>query len=218
MSKVVIFGTGSFAQLVHFYLTHDSEHEPVAFTIHEQYLTESEFCGLPVVPYERLLETHPPSDFSMYVAVGYKKVNQVRGEIYADARSKGYACVSYVSSKCTNWANSIGDNCFIFEDNTLQPFVNIGNDVVLWSGNHIGHHSTIEDHCYITSHVVISGHVRVGAYSFLGVNATLRDSITIGKYCVIGAGALIMRSTKDKEVYIGERTKIASMDSDHINL
>ena len=56
------------------------------------------------------------------------------------------------------WArHEIGENCFIFEDNTIQPFVKIGDDVVLWSGNHIGHHAEIGDHCFISSHVVISG-------------------------------------------------------------
>ena len=38
---------------------------------------------------------------------------------------------------------------------------------MLWSGNHIGHHTTIDDHCFITSHVVISGNVNVMAYSLL---------------------------------------------------
>ena len=89
-----------------------------------------------------------------------------------------------------------GDNCFILEDNTIQPFVTIGNNVTLWSGNHIGHDSVIEDHCFITSHVVVSGHVRVGAYSFIGVNATLRNSIEIAPGTLVGAGAVIMKNTE----------------------
>jgi sugar O-acyltransferase (sialic acid O-acetyltransferase NeuD family) len=215
-SKVVIFGTGSFAQVVHFYLTHDSDHEVVAFTVNEDHLAQTELLGLPVIPFERLEEQFPPSDFEMYVAIGYKKVNQVRAAIYAKVKDKGYRLISYISSKCTYWGESIGDNCFIFEDNTIQPFVKIGNDVVMWSGNHIGHHSTIGDHCFITSHVVISGHVEVGPYSFIGVNATTRDSISIGAACVIGAGSLIMKSTKDKEVYISKRTYPDDRPSDQI--
>ncbi len=64
----------------------------------------------------------------------------------------------------------------------------------------------------------ISGSVRVGSYSFLGVNATIRDDISIGEACVIDAGALIMKSTKDKEVYIGQRTKPDPRRSDEIGL
>lgn len=218
-SKIVLFGTGSIAQVAHFYLTHDSEHEVAAFTVNESHLTQKELMGLPVVPFESVEHEFPPDSFKMYVAVGYKKVNRVRAAIYAEAKRKGYELISYVSSKCTHWGDTIiGDNCFIFEDNTIQPFVTIGNDVVIWSGNHIGHHVTIGDHCFITSHVVISGHVSIGSYSFLGVNATTRDNISIGEACVIGAGALIMKSTKDREVYIGSRTEPDVRNSDEIGL
>ena len=218
MSKVVVFGTSSFAQVAHFYLTHDSEHEVVAFTVHESYLTQKEFMGLPLVPFEDIERTFSPESFAMYVAVAYGKVNKTRAAIYAEAKRKGYKLITYVSSKCTYWGKSIGANCFIFEDNTIQPFVTIGNDVVMWSGNHIGHHSTIGDHCFITSHVVVSGHVRVGPYCFLGVNATIRDGISIGESCVIGAGTLIMKSTRDKEVYVGKRTYPDSRTSDEIRM
>lgn len=217
-SKVVIFGTGSFAQVVHFYLTHDSDHEVVAFTVSESHIKERELLGLPVVPFETVERDYPPGEFAMYVAVGYKKVNRVRAAICDEARAKGYWLVTYVSSKCTYWGEAIGDNCFIFEDNTIQPFVRIGNDVIMWSGNHIGHHSEIGDHCFITSHVVISGHVRVGPYCFVGVNSTTRDNIAIGEACVIGAGSLIMKSTTDREVYIARRTHPDERTSDEINM
>lgn len=69
----------------------------------------------------------------------------------------------------------MGDNCFVFENQTIQPFVKIGNDVIIWSGNHIGHHSMIGDHCFISSHVVISGNVKIEPYCFLGVNSSIRD-------------------------------------------
>lgn len=217
-SRVVIFGTGSLAQVAHFLFTHDSDHEIAAFTVNEAHLTERELFGLPVVPFETLEKDFPPSEFDLFVAVGYKNLNRVRAELCSQAKSKGYKLVTYVSSKCTNWAERIGENCFIFEDNTLQPFVKVGDNVVMWSGNHIGHHSVIGDHCFITSHVVISGHVEVGRYCFFGVNATVRDSIKIGEACLIGAGSLIMKSTQDKEVFIPKRTYPDERSSDQIKI
>jgi sugar O-acyltransferase (sialic acid O-acetyltransferase NeuD family) len=216
--KVVLFGTGSSAEVVHFYLTHDSDHEVVAFTVHEDHRKQETLLGLPVVPFERLGERFPPGEFGMHVAVGYSKVNRTRAGIYQQAKEAGYELVSYVSSLCTRWGDTaIGDNCFILEDNTIQPFVTIGDDVVIWSGNHIGHHVTIEDHCFVSSHVVISGHVTVGAYSFLGVNATIRDNVTIAEENVVGAGALILASTKPRDVFPSQRTKAHRLKSDQIN-
>ena len=220
MAKVVVFGTGSFAECVHFYLTHDSPHEVVAFTVHEDRIgDQTELAGLPVVPFESLTKTHPPGECEMFVAVGYAKVNRVRAAICEEAKGKGYGLISYVSSKATTWGDTkIGENVFVFEDNTIQPFVTIGDDTVLWSGNHIGHHATIGPHCFITSHVVISGHVTVGAYCFIGVNATVRDGIAIGEANVIGSAALIMKTTKDDEVYIAPRTKPDARTSDQIGM
>jgi acetyltransferase-like isoleucine patch superfamily enzyme len=110
----------------------------------------------------------------------------------------------------------VGDNCFIFEDNVIQPFVRIGNDVVIWSGNHIGHHSLIEDHCFIASHAVISGRVTIGRNSFVGVNATFRDGVTVAPQCVIGAGALILRDTSAREVHKGQPSTLARLRSDEL--
>lgn len=218
MAKIVIFGTGSLAQVAQFLFTNDSEHDVVAFTVNESHLKDKELMGLPVVAFESIEHNYPPHEFKMFVAIGYIGVNKVRASIYNEAKQKGYELVTYISSKCTYWGESIGDNCFIFEDNTIQPFVRIGSDVVIWSGNHIGHHSRIGDHCFITSHVVISGHVEVGPHCFFGVNATVRDSISIGESCVIGAGSLIMKSTENKEVYINKRTYPDSRTSDEINM
>jgi sugar O-acyltransferase (sialic acid O-acetyltransferase NeuD family) len=215
---LVIFGTGAFAECARFYFDHDSPYGVVAFTVHGDHLSESTFAGLPVVPFESLAETHPPSAHRMFVAVGYRKMNRIRAAVYSQAREKGYELVTYVSSKASHRGNTeIGENCFVFEDNTIQPFVKIGDDVVLWSGNHIGHHSTIGDHCFITSQVVVSGGVRVGDYSFLGVNATIRDGIEIGRSNLIGAGAIIMRSTQDREVYVPARTRADERKSDEID-
>ena len=87
----------------------------------------------------------------------------------------------------------MGEHCFIFENNVIQPFVTIGDNVVLWSGNHIGHHSKIRDHCFISSHVVVSGFCDIGESCFLAVNATIGNNVTIGSDCLLGAGAAVVK-------------------------
>jgi sugar O-acyltransferase (sialic acid O-acetyltransferase NeuD family) len=214
--KVVIFGTASFAEVAHFYLTHDSHYEVVAFTASADSIQQDSLQDLPVVPFETLETFYPPDEYQMFIAIGYAKLNKVRERFYNEAKAKGYTLITYISSQATYWGTPIGDNCFVFEDNTIQAFTTIGNNVILWSGNHIGHHTTIEDHCFITSHVLVSGHVTIGSHCFLGVNATLRDSISIAPECVIGAGALVLKNTSPKEVYAAERTKIYPKDSSNI--
>ena len=211
---LVIFGCSETAQLAHYYFSTDSNYEVVAFTIDANYIKESEFCGLPVVAFEDVARKYPPDSYDFFVALGYSKLNAVRKERFFAAKEMGYKLVSFISSRATVLNEGrIGENCFIFENNTIQPFATIGNNVTLWSGNHIGHHSVIHDHTFIASHVVISGGVEVGEQCFVGVNATLRDRIKIGDRCVVGAGALLLADATPEGVYLGsatERSKVPS--------
>jgi len=212
--RLVIFGAGDIAELAHYYFTKDSDYDVVAFTVDQDYLTDTECCGLPVVPFECLSESYPASECDLFIALSYAKLNQVRKDHYQVAKQKGYVLASYVSSFATVLnEGEIGDNCFILEDNTIQPFVKIGNNVTLWSGNHIGHHSIIQDHVFIASHVVISGGVRIGEQSFIGVNATIRDHVSVGEKAVIGAGSLLLESATDESVYTGDASKKARIPS-----
>lgn len=214
MKPLVIFGTGDIAQLAHYYFSTDSDYEVVAFTVDAAYINIDEFCGLPVIPFEEVANRYSPETHELFVALSYSKLNQIRKEKYLAAKALGYRLASYISSHATVLnAGKIGDNCFIFEDNTIQPFVTIGNNVTLWSGNHIGHHSTIRDHCFIASHVVVSGGVEIDEACFIGVNATLRDHIKIGEKCVIGAGVLLLADAAPESVYIGQATERSKVPS-----
>ena len=209
MAKVIIFGVQDFAQLAHFYLHHDSEHEVVAFSVNAQYLPETKtFEGLPVVAFENVEETYPPAEYEFFAPMSPSRMNKLRESIYQQIKQKGYEMISYVSSRATVFPGAaIGDNCFILEDNTIQPFTTIGNNVVLWSGNHIGHHSVIGDHVSFTSHVVLSGHCVVGPFAFFGVNATIRDGIHIAEGSLIAMAAAVTRDTEPWGVYKGNPAK-----------
>ena len=219
MARLVIFGTGDAARVAHNFFTHDSEHEVVAFTVDREYLSSDSFFDLPLVSFEEISERYPPHENMMFVALGYSRMNKARAEKYHQAKAKGYELTSYVSSRCSFLTeNPVGDNCFILEDNTIQPFVRIGNNITLWSGNHIGHDSIIEDHCFLASHIVVSGRVHIHPYCFIGVNATLRNSITIAPETLIGAGAIIMQDTVEQGVYLPERAKLFAKKSSEIDL
>ena len=204
MAKVVIFGILDTAELAHFYLSVDSEHEVVAFSVHEEYITNSKFRGLEVVPFEIITDRFPPSEYKFFAPMTAKKMNKLREEVFDSIKAYGYDMISYVSSKATVYEGTeIGENCFILEDNTIQPFTKIGNNTVLWSGNHIGHHSHIKDHCFFTSHVVLSGHCVVESHCFFGVNSTIRDYTNITQGTLLGMGSTLTRDSEKWGVYVG---------------
>jgi len=150
--------------------------------------------------------------------MSHKQMNRVRQEIFAALKSRGYELISYVSSRATHFPKTpIGENCFVLEDNTIQPFASIGDNVVIWSGNHIGHHSVVRNHAFITSHVVISGHCDVGPNSFLGVNATIKDQVTLAEGTLVGMGAIIGKNTEPWSLYKADATRASRVSSADID-
>ncbi len=208
MADIVIFGLLDTAELAHYYLENDSEHNVVAFTVDREYRTVDTFKGLPVIDFEVIEKEYPKEDYCLFAPMTGKGMNKLRASVYQRGKTLGYTFISYVSSKATIFDNEIGENCFILEDNTIQPFTKIGNNVVLWSGNHIGHHGEIKDHVFFTSHVVMSGHCIIESYCFFGVNATIRDYSHIAEGTLLSMGAcLTKQKTEAWGVYLGTPAK-----------
>ncbi len=217
MEKIIIFGLGNISQIANFYLLNDNKYEVVAFTIDKKYINEDTFEGLPVIAFEDIELKYSINEYKLFIPLSYTKVNKLREQKFKEAKQKGYSFISYISPKATIASNAkIGENCFIFEDNTIQPFVIIEDNCILWSGNHIGHHSTVKANCFIASHVVISGGCEIGENTFIGVNSTLRDHIKMGKSNVIGAGALILGDTEDNKVYMATATEPSKVPSNRL--
>lgn len=214
MKDIVVFGTGPIAELAALYLREDAGRRVAAFTVDAAYATAPEFGGLPVVPFDALEARFPPAEFDVFVALAYTKLNKLRRARVDEAGGRGYGIAHYVSSRATRFSTfQPAENQFILEDNTIQPFATVGRNVTLWSGNHIGHHSTIAEDVFIASHVVVSGGVTIGARSFIGVNVTIRDHVTIGADCVIGAGALVLQDIPDGSVLSPGGTEISKVPS-----
>jgi sugar O-acyltransferase (sialic acid O-acetyltransferase NeuD family) len=212
-NKVIIFGTNDLAELSHFYLTNDTTFEVVGFTIHKKYIKNSHFqpreseTKYPIIPFEEIEISHPPTDYLLFAPMTGTKMNENRKNVYFEGKNKGYRFISYVSSKATILNSKIGENCFILENNTIQPFVEIGNNVIMWSGNHIGHHGKIDSHCFFTSHVVLSGHCHVKERCWFGVNSTIRDGLTIEEGTLVAMGSLITKNTESFGFYLGNPAK-----------
>lgn len=213
-NRLVIIGTGETAVLAYEYFTHDSAYDVCGFAVEKAYLSDTIFCGLPVVAFEDITGFYPPEEYDAFVAMAGAQLNRQRTRFYNETKAKGYALASYVSSRAFIWHNvGIGDNCFILENNTLQPFTTVGNNVVMWSGNHLGHRSVIKDNCFITSHVVICGCSEIGENGYIGVNAAIADYVKVARDNFITMGSVIGKNTEENKIYKGNPAAAAPISA-----
>lgn len=207
--QLVIIGDSAFAEVAYECFTHDSPYEVVAFAVERQYLSKDRLFGLPVLAFEDLHQHFSPGSVHFYAALVYTQLNRLRARLYQAAKTMGFQPASYISSRAFVWRNvEFGEHCFVFENNTLQPFVKIGHNVVLWSGNHVGHHSSIRDHCFVSSHVVISGFCDIGEYSFLGVNSTLANNVRIAADNWLSPSVTVLKDTQPAQLIRAPKPEI----------
>ncbi len=199
---MIIFGTGDSSQLAEFYLGNDKGYE-TCFCVDGEYLEESKLNGRPVIATEEIVKHYPPGHNIMFVPLYDNKLREKKAK---QVEEMGYSLYSYVSSKATCWSK-VGKNCFIMEGNVMQPFVKMGDNVILWSGNHIGHHSVIKNNNFFSSHVVLSGHCTVHEYCWFGVNSTIRDHVEVAEGTTVGMGSVITRNTEPYKKYKGVPAK-----------
>jgi len=170
-----------------------------------------------VIAFDEVTSRYPPASAELFIAIGYSDLNRHRAEKFHAAKAMGYRLAAYLSSRATVWPGfQLGENCFILEDNTIQPFTAVGADTIMWSGNHLGHHSQIGAHCFVAGHVMIAGAVRVGDFCFIGVQATLRDQIKVGERCIIGMNSVIMADAAPDGVYAAEGTERRAIPSHRV--
>ncbi len=209
MSRIVLFGTGRGADVAYRMLKGDTNHEIVGFTVDGARLDRSEFRGLPVVAYEDVEKHFPPEDYRMLILLGYQGMNGVRERKFREAKAKGYTLESYVASNIFRVEPlNIGENCFIFDNQSISLDVKIGNNVVMWSSNHIGDLTEISDHAWISSHVTVAASARILERAFLGIGCTVSNGVKIGQGSLIGAHVMVSTDTEPDSVHVWGQDKL----------
>jgi sugar O-acyltransferase (sialic acid O-acetyltransferase NeuD family) len=216
MKPVVIFGAGKIAQVLYHHILRDRTVDVAGFTCETPYVpANGEFDGRPLVDFASVTERFPPAQYDMLVGIGYHDLNRVRRRIYGEAINLGYDLASYVSSKAGvgDWLRA-GNNCIILDNASVEPGVELGNNVVLWSNVLVGHHTRIADHCWLAGHAVFGGSATLGEGSFVGLGAIVAQDVEIGPDSFLGAGAVVTKCAGPKSVFVAASTELFRLDSD----
>lgn len=203
MPKLIIFGTGKIAEVAYFCFQKDSEYEVVAFTCDEAFKKTDVWHGCPIVPFEQIQKKFPPEQYHLFVAVGYQQLNWLRYVKMLESKQKGYTLANYLSSAADiSSAVTLGVNCFIGPQSTLEPCVRVGDNVFCWSHVIVGHHTQLGSHLWLAAGTTIGGGAVIGDFSFVGLNSTVTQAVKIESHCFLGAQVLVNKSIAHDSVVI----------------
>jgi len=108
-----------------------------------------------------------------------------------------------------------GTGNYIQEGVIVQAGVTVGDNCSIHMGALIGHETIIGNTVFIAHAVSVSGCCEIGDGTFIGTNATLLPRIKVGKWAVIGAGAVVNRDVPDYAVVVGNPARVIKRNEVH---
>ena len=131
-----------------------------------------------------------------------------RYEVTLDAVSKGAVLTNFIHPSVDLTMTRWGLGNYIQEGVITQAEVEVGDNSSIHIGTLIGHESKIGNSVFIAHAVSISGCCQIGDGCFIGTNATILPRTKIGKWSIIGAGAVVTKDVPDYSVAVGNPAKI----------
>ena len=97
--------------------------------------------------------------------------------------------------------------------NFISCDVIIEDGVFISENSSIGHDSKLYKGVIILPMCAVSGCVVLGEYSFIGMNACIKQGIEIGKFSMVSMGGVVAYDVKDFEFVVGNPARVSCKNS-----
>lgn len=216
--RLLIFGTGGLSRLAAYTLARDAGHEVCALTVHRRCIDAVRIDDLPVVAFEDIATTHPPSHHAMLAPIGWRGMCGLRARILDEGRRQGYRFVNHLSPRALAPAELLlGDNSMVYEAAVIQPFVRLGENCIVRSGALLSHDVQVGDHGFIAAHATVGGGAVLGDRCVIGLAATVCSGVRVAPRCFVAAGAVLTVDTEPDGIYRGNPARRSRLSSDQID-
>ncbi len=103
---------------------------------------------------------------------------------------------------------AIGEGSVIMAGVTVNSDAVIGAHCILNSNSVLEHDALLEDFASLAPQAAVGGATRIGVGAAVGMGASVIQCLTIGKHCVVAAGAAVIDSVEDLMLVGGVPAKI----------
>jgi sugar O-acyltransferase (sialic acid O-acetyltransferase NeuD family) len=206
--RILIIGAGGHAQVVADALLRAREAgcntQPIGYLDDNLSLIGQERLGLPILG--TLYAVASISHDALIIAIGN---NWVRKSLYLELQAQGYRFATVCHPRAIIAPDvKLGPGTVVFGGVVVNTGSTIGANVILNTGCTVDHHNQIGDHVHLAPGTHLGGDVQVGEGTLVGIGATIMPQQSIGKWSVVGAGALVHRNLPERVTAVGVPVKI----------
>lgn len=193
--KLIIFGCSPFSRVLRCAIEKEADGKVEAYCMTEDYMNETSFDGLRVYPLETLDEVLGKDNFEVLNTVSYRGMNVGRERIFHLCEELGYEIASFIHPNTRVRTDKLGRGNILMENSGIGHFSEIGDGNILW-GAYLSHDCVMGNFNFLTG-CQSGGLVQMGNNCFVGQNSFICDGISVGNFCLIGAGTTLTRSIED---------------------
>ena len=167
----------------------------------DDFATESEFCGVPVV-----CGKDAPAGTAI-VSIGS---NEARRRIVAFLRERGnvdFATAIHPSAVVSPTAE-IGAGTVVMPGAIINAGAHIGEHCIVNTGASIDHDCVLGDFVHVSPHATLCGGVSVGAGTWIGAGTVVIQRVSVGEDSLVGAGSVVAKSIPPRAFACGNRCKV----------
>lgn len=206
MRKLLVFGTGDFADVVSYVLETKLGRPIAAYTVHEKYLPASTYREKPLVAFERIREMYPPREYDAVVGMIGKHMFDQREQIFVQLRQMGYRIPNVIDPSACVDTRRMGEGNIILANASIEAHCQIGKGNIIWQNVVMPHHNRLGSFNNLAPSVSLSGYSKVGNHCFVGNNVCLKNRVELSDYVFVGAGTYVAQSIASKKVMVPYRS------------
>lgn len=206
--KSVIIGAGKYGEVYLSYLK-EAGVDVVGFLDDDPKIVDRQFGGLPVLGPISTLSTlkEKYGITSVYCPLGN---NKLRVNFLRQAASLGFETPSYIHpSVIISPDVEIGKGVYILLGTQIMPYTKIEDFVMISMNVSIAHHNILKTGTFLSTGCNFGASIVAEENSYCGIGSTVMTGLhRLGKDCLIGAGAVVIKDVPDGAVMAGVPAKV----------
>ena len=137
------------------------------------------------------------------IAFGQIKTSKLRENCFKNLKKIGFILPSIISKNSYfSKYSTIGEGSIVMHGVVVNGFSSIGKNCIINTNSTIEHDVKIGNNCHVAGGAVINGSAIIGDGTFIGSGSVVKQGVKIGRNCLISANTFVRKDIKNNQIFL----------------